>query len=550
MSRERLLITLLVVFMTAAFAVQAVEIRPSADIGGLKTAIDGAKDGDVILLDRGNVYYGQATMDINVNITIKADDSKAGRKPIIAPLVKQDGTVDKYMMLVRANLTCINIHFHAGITGSARGDDGLYGINFLEKRNLRIDLKGCWFEDWDQRALILEAPDMRAFFTDCVWLDDHKLSGPSEGRSIDLREFGPDSLIIQNCTFVNVADRWIRHLPNAGKLYPINYMVIDHCTFLNGLNYRAPIDLGHVEKLIFTNNIMYNPCILGSDFMRRPSKNSGAKIIAKPSEYYSTNAANVPHRLSEEFYDRAEGIVVLACHGVDSIRTSIQMHNNNCYMDESLKNKLKTNDTLHVAKWWCSQFRRAIVGDTTQAFFNELLNFVKAPKPAIEQVNKYVGYWDQNAPNTTMYKTAPDSMDLSYGTAARSYTAGAGNFPLGDLNWYPDKKAAWKTWITAVEKGSEVQPTGFSLSQNYPNPFNPATTFTYHIERADVVHLEIYNAIGQKMRTIATGAQPAGLYQISWDGKDDMGKPLPSGIYLTRLQVGKNSLVRKMTLMK
>jgi len=532
-----------------AAGLPAREIRPTFDIGALKTAIEGAQAGDVIILERGKVYYNQATIDLKVNLTIRDDEKTTGKKPIIAPLVKQDGTVDKYLMLVHANLTCINIHFHAGITGS-KTDDGLYGINFTEKSNLRFILTGCWFEDWDRRALILESPDMRVYFTDCIWVDDHKLTGTSEGRSIDLREFGPDTLIIQNCTFVNVADRWIRHLPNAGKLYPINYAVIDHCTFLNGLNYRPAIDLGHVEKLKFTNNIMYNPGILGSDFMRRPSKNSGAKIIAKPAEYYSTNAALVPHRVSEVYYDRADGIVVLGCHGVDSTGTKITMQNNNCYMEKAILDKIATNDTLKVCKWWSTQFRKSIVGDTTKAFISELLKFIKAPAPAVGEVNKYVGYWDQNAPNTTMFRTAPDSMDLSYGTTAVSYTAGEGGFPLGDLNWYPTKKTAWRSWVTGVNETQTVQPADFTLSQNYPNPFNPVTVIHYSIGKSGDVALDVYSTIGQKVRTLVSGHQTSGQYQITWDGKDDAGNAVSSGIYVYRLKAGNQTFLKKMTMMK
>lgn len=544
-------ILMLLLFLTlCSYTIFAADIRPNTDIGALKTAIEGAKDGDVIILERGKVYYNQVSIDINVNLTIKADENTVGRNPIIAPLVKMDGKLDKIMMFVRANLTCHNIHFHAGISGAIGGDDGLYGINFIEKKNLRFIMKGCWLEDWDQRALQLEAPDMKIYFTDCIWVDDHKISGPSEGRSIDLREFGPDTLIIKNCTFVNVADRWIRHLPNAGKMDIINYAVIDHCTFVNGLNYRPAFDFGHIEKLQFTNNIVYNPGILGSDFMRRPSKNSGAFLIADPANYYSTNSSLVPHRLSEVYYDRSEGIVVLACHGVDSMNTQIVMRNNNLFIDKVIIDKLATNDTLHVTKWWCSQFKKAIVGDTTQAFFSEALPFVKAPPPAVEIVNKYVRYWDQNPANMFMHYTAPDSMDLSYGTAAPSYVAGDGGFPLGDLNWYPDKKAQWEIWITGVDKDGSAPPTDFELSQNYPNPFNPNTTIKYNLSQRSEVALAVYNTLGQKIRSLVNGTMMAGAHQVIWDGLDDQGSPASSGIYFYQLQVGSNIAKKKMSLLK
>ncbi len=543
-------ISIFLISMFCAGAVFAAEIRPTNDIGALKTAFDSAKDGDVVILERGKVYYSQVSMDINVNLTIKADENTVGRNPIIAPLVKLDGGLDKIMMFVRANLTCINIHFHAGISGALGGDNGKYGINFIGASNLRFIMQGCWMEDWDQRALQLEAPDMKIYFTDCIFIDDHKTTGPSEGRTIDLREFGPDTLLIKNCTFVNVADRWIRHLPNAGKMDPINYAVIDHCTFVNGLNYRPAFDFGHIEKLQFTNNIVYNPGILGSDFMRRPSKNSGAFFIADPADYYSTNSALVPHRLSEVYYDRSDGIVVLACHGVDSMKTEIVMRNNNLFMDQSIIDKIATNDTLHVSQWWCSQFRDAIVGDVNKAYITEALPFVSAPPPAVEIVDKYVNYWDQNSANMYMYYTAPDSMNLNYGTAAQSYAAGDGGFPLGDLNWYPQKKAQWKTWMTGVKDIAASAPVEFELSQNYPNPFNPVTTINYRLEQKAEVALAVYNMLGHRIRLLVNAAQMPGTHEATWNGLDDQGIPAPSGLYYYQMQAGSTVARKKMTLLK
>ncbi len=338
-------------------------------------------------------------------------------------------------------------------------------------------------------------------------------------------------------------------VPSSGKIDPLNYAVIDHCTFVNGLNYRPAFDFGHVEKLQFTNNIVYNPGILGSDFMRRPSKNSGAFLMAVPEDYFSTSSSLVPHRLSEVYYDRSEGITVLACHDPDSMDTQITMRHNNLYMDQVIIDKIATNDTLHVQQWMCSQFSNSIIDGPAGAFFDELLPFVNAPAPAVEVVDVYAGYWDQN-PQMSMNQTAPDSADLSYGTAAASYTAAAGGFPLGDLNWYPDKKAEWEIWITDVGENRPEQPADFELSQNYPNPFNPVTVIGYRIARTGDVTLEVFNTMGQKVRTLFNGTRTAGSYQLTWNGKDDSGNQLSGGIYFYRLKAGNETMMKKMIMMK
>jgi hypothetical protein len=92
--------------------------------------------------------------------------------------------------------------------------------------------------------------------------------------------------------------------------------------------------------------------------------------------------------------------------------------------------------------------------------------------------------------------------------------------------------------------------TSFELSQNYPNPFNPETKINYSIPVAGNVSMVIYNSLGQKIRTLFSGNQDAGWHKITWNGKDDFGKNVPSGIYLARIESGNNFKSIKMQLLK
>jgi photosystem II stability/assembly factor-like uncharacterized protein len=97
---------------------------------------------------------------------------------------------------------------------------------------------------------------------------------------------------------------------------------------------------------------------------------------------------------------------------------------------------------------------------------------------------------------------------------------------------------------------SDLKMEKFSLSQNYPNPFNPVTTITYNLTRNSIVVLSIYNTLGQKIRTLVNTYQPTGDYQVVWDGRDNHGQPVPSGVYIYRLQVENFSDSRKMMLIR
>jgi len=93
-------------------------------------------------------------------------------------------------------------------------------------------------------------------------------------------------------------------------------------------------------------------------------------------------------------------------------------------------------------------------------------------------------------------------------------------------------------------------PKTFDLSQNYPNPFNPATQITYQLPQAVKVSLVIYNMIGQEVRKLVDAQQPAGYHTAIWDGRDNAGRQLPTGVYHYRLQAGSFNVTKKMLMAK
>lgn len=103
--------------------------------------------------------------------------------------------------------------------------------------------------------------------------------------------------------------------------------------------------------------------------------------------------------------------------------------------------------------------------------------------------------------------------------------------------------------VRVVEK-AESPLVNFELKQNFPNPFNPVTDITYHLPRAAVVQLKIYNVNGQLIQQLLAGKQPAGAQVVRWNGQNDQGQPMPSGIYYYQLQAGGYVATRKMLLMR
>ena len=111
--------------------------------------------------------------------------------------------------------------------------------------------------------------------------------------------------------------------------------------------------------------------------------------------------------------------------------------------------------------------------------------------------------------------------------------------------------------LLKVDIGSAVDdapddagPSRFTVSQNYPNPFNPSTTISYSLSTRSHVTIEVFNALGQKVRTLVDRSQRPGSYTVEWDGMSADGQAVSSGIYLYRFQTDGQVQTRKMLLLK
>ena len=108
-------------------------------------------------------------------------------------------------------------------------------------------------------------------------------------------------------------------------------------------------------------------------------------------------------------------------------------------------------------------------------------------------------------------------------------------------------------WISARwEDGvaSARVPSSFTLYPNVPNPFNPKTSIGFWLPQESTVRLEVFDVVGQRVQTLATGRLMAGEHRVKWDGRDEMGGLVSSGIYFYRLRAGTFEQVRRMALLK
>jgi len=104
--------------------------------------------------------------------------------------------------------------------------------------------------------------------------------------------------------------------------------------------------------------------------------------------------------------------------------------------------------------------------------------------------------------------------------------------------------------VTGVRNAVTAQPLEFGLEQNYPNPFNPETRLYFQLPASEEVKLIIYNTRGQIVRHLVERRYEAGRHTVNWDGRDNTGNRVPTGVYVYRIKAGDHIAARKMTMVK
>jgi DNA-binding beta-propeller fold protein YncE len=140
---------------------------------------------------------------------------------------------------------------------------------------------------------------------------------------------------------------------------------------------------------------------------------------------------------------------------------------------------------------------------------------------------------------------ADRTLDLRFIKTGGSGDASVAEIWLREANYNPNNPPARET-------AAEQLPSEFALKQNYPNPFNPSTTIEFSIPEnyRGAVSLRIYNMLGEVVRELVAGDLAPGHYTKVWDGLDNAGQRLASGLYIYQLRAGNFSASRKLLLMK
>lgn len=509
-----------------------------AEVGNLNETIESeiAVDPNTIfILQRDEVYWTLGRIENeNFRLHLKAEDGE-GHPPIIRPAVDLGQSVE--MINSTRDVILEGILFQ-GMNEDGAPENTLVHVG----EDAIIIADNCWFVGSFHLQLRIDGSNNAIYATNNLILNGGRNGSDQQGRFLDTIGNDQDTVYIENNSIYNMGHAFIR---NSGGI--IDHLYINHNTVMNISQY---IRVGETQNMYIKNNIFRNVYTIGESVDE-------------------DTRAWVEIREQPEGFDEQERVLVYS-------------HNNSAYLDEGFLSLIETRNDHHAddtimkapdvsRKYMDSSNELPLV--TYENNIEEKVDFTNPPNtdpqyldwtkqwmmgrdgvpfgddPQPIEVYDHIVFYDQW--EGTSEEPAPGHFnvdlirDFSYSSDFESYTAAENGFPLGDLNWFPELKEQWIAGeVVSVEEPGNLAKE-FKLIGNYPNPFNPTTNIVYELPVQAEVTMEIYNMLGQSVNTVELGAQFSGRHEFTLNAGN-----LPSGIYIIRMQAGKEILTHRVTLIK
>ena len=521
----------------------------------------------VYTVEAGVSYAFDGRIDLTFDVTIQGPDNgwimNATNPPVFVNTPAADGSARDFFELKEGGaLTLKNILFSGN-----NNNDEIAGTFVANTAGSKMIVDNCAFADWQNFALRNQNKGDSISITNSVFINGVRLRYSPWGGFPLRMDVACDNVILENNSVVNSG----RLTANSGPFHNADIHEL-HNTYLNqtvaGHEQRA-------DEMIIANNIFYNYHFIGR-------KNESA---VSPNNTYDS-------------YFTTWNYFADSKNSLDSI--SLYLGQNLFYRPQEILDWFEASggDTLSPSLLWeHPDVDSFIVLDDNYTIGTNYAEmdpeFTMHPGNLEAIVNHLPGHWtgasewvDWRVPSPVTFGedgfpvlSWPPAFDLSY---ANEYlqTAGTDGLPLGDLNWYPEKKAEYlanKDAILASLRDSiagavavydpetmdqtplitapattstkRAVPEQLYLS-NYPNPFSENTTITFGLQQRSRVTLSVYNPIGQKVFELSQDGLPSGTHIFNFDAAN-----LSSGIYLYKIYAtdvnGKNYVgSRKMILSK
>ncbi|MDZ7723065.1 MAG: T9SS type A sorting domain-containing protein [candidate division KSB1 bacterium] len=497
----------------------------------------------VYKLERGKLYLLDQAMDLRNEVELVADPPIADVPTMVPPKILSNTTADgetatHNLINTWEDITVKNIWLGGmSVNGSTRGWGYGQALQVMDSL-VTVHLDGVWADYNGWSAFGTAQPKTSWIINN---LHARNEQNPGDPWTTFLFFLEPavnlDTFKVSNSTYFQ---------SNSFFLFPpayVNYFEVDHCTFANLLKW--PFHSTQWLEAKVTNSVFYNVSALSL------TENEEEGQDPDWLEYGLINVDTL-------FANAVDSVDPGPFHVPENERM-IEVKNNLYYWCDGVQDYWANNDSVKAAVWMNDRTEAMFADDETwpgliaennwnqDPLFNDFDGLAGANKKMVDVCKAFraggLYQWDWDA-DTSDY---PELYEVIYQYPLpedfRSYSGliGTDGLPLGDLSYYPE--------TVGVEEKTQA-PTEFALQQNYPNPFNPVTTINYQLFGKGKVQLTIYNVLGEKIRNLVDARQDAGSYSVNWNGANDAGQKVSSGVYFYSLETENASIMKKMTLIK
>ena len=485
------------------FAQRTVSVSPGFGTFGQAimgdTTITGVRDTNTVyLLSRGGLYILDGTFSPTFPVHIQAAGS--GPMPKIIMGLPTGGILPSQSFQIFSSL------YLKGVYLSGQGELGGATLRIIRvsANNVKVYVDSCQLDISAQSGFRIESNNVDLRLTNSIVSNIGQMVSPDNGRAVDNRGIPIDSVFIQNCTFYNITSTVYR---DGGGT--VNNLYYNHNTAVNiGFN---GLKIGEAKNAFVSNNIFKNCGFLGA---------------------LGTSITSATH------------IISISSYPDNTVTQQAVFKNNNIFLDTNFTNEYAALTQPVLAPVAFDSLSQSYV--TKEGFSNTIINeplkFVKEPALPLLSLSTY---W--NNPNGTqvdMDTVNQTSFNFSYANTYTSFTESTDGKPLGAVSWFGLN-------LTGINgKISNNLPSQYELQQNYPNPFNPTTTIQYSLVQPGEIKLEVYNMLGQLVLTLVDKFQAAGTHSAVWNGSNNYGQKVASGIYFYQLTAGNFVTVKKMIMLK
>ncbi len=512
------------------------------------TLANGDRAHSVYKLERGKIYLLSATLkSTGYHLKIVADKADAiNAPPVITAGVKPDGSLaagGSYIHSGPGDLTLKNIYFNTYRAQPSGTDITAWSANAWaivqcagEDRTFVFD--GCYFEGTNWTTTIHWSPPHKVVVKNCYFRNSGNSAVRWNGVGINLGNQDVDSVIVTNNTFFNLQSFALQNQSGFG-----GYVEFTHNTLVNSIQWQ--IIWQHQVNANFSNNLFYNSNTLGASQSERNLQEPDSL------DWGVINIGDLP-----AFYEDSLGI--------SEVDRKVDINNNNWFYSQAITDYWNSIDSIRGEPFLNERVQNFMDDDIKWPDMNESNNvnldpgFANTGVAEVGMVDWMTKWWTnhsdtlQAAPNF-QWQDDPDNdrftvqwplpENLTY-TNAALLTASETGTPVGDLyHWFPD------IYVGIEKVEGEALPESYSLEQNYPNPFNPETNISYSIHNSTDVNITVFNALGQTVNVLVNQKQNTGNYRVNWNGKDNSGNAVSSGVYFYTLKAGDFTSTRKMILL-